>query len=316
MIQLKNKTSFCNTLLEGIKEECYYKGGGKGGGGGGEEAILKQARRAEAFAKEGRKMGLGFLGESEKKVVTPLYQLQDPALRGARQATEYAADFEPRVAEDVERAQQAYLEPSQRMIQEQIGNLAGQLGAGGLRTSRGQRLLGRAGEEMGAREAQRRLQLEQSVRGQKLGEQAQLQGLAMSPLQYLTQTEMGLGGRKAGIATGTGQQLAGMAQQTGSQLAQAQQAAASQRGQKKGGAGQLAGTLAGAGAAAFSDERLKENIVPVGKLDNGLTVYSFNFKGSNVTQIGLIAQEVQKVNPSAVQDGGEFLKVDYKEATK
>lgn len=64
--------------------------------------------------------------------------------------------------------------------------------------------------------------------------------------------------------------------------------------------------------AAFSDARLKENIKPVGKLDNGLTVYLFNFKGSNVPQIGLIAQEVIKQKPEAVvEDTDGYLSVRY-----
>lgn len=68
---------------------------------------------------------------------------------------------------------------------------------------------------------------------------------------------------------------------------------------------------------AASDERLKENIKAVGKLDNGLTVYSFNFKGSPTTQIGLIAQEVQDTHPEAVAVGADgFLKVNYALAVK
>ena len=64
--------------------------------------------------------------------------------------------------------------------------------------------------------------------------------------------------------------------------------------------------------AAFSDARLKENIKPVGRLDNGLTVYLFNFKGSNVPQIGLIAQEVIKQKPEAVvEDTDGYLSVRY-----
>ena len=64
--------------------------------------------------------------------------------------------------------------------------------------------------------------------------------------------------------------------------------------------------------AAFSDARLKENIKPVGKLDNGLTVYLFNFKGSNVPQIGLVAQEVIKQKPEAVvEDTDGYLSVRY-----
>ena len=69
---------------------------------------------------------------------------------------------------------------------------------------------------------------------------------------------------------------------------------------------------AGAVAATASDIRLKENITAVGKLDNGLTVYLFNFKGSNVPQIGLIAQEVIKQKPEAiVEDSDGYLSVRY-----
>ena len=67
-----------------------------------------------------------------------------------------------------------------------------------------------------------------------------------------------------------------------------------------------------ANAFMASDARLKENLKPVGKLNNGLTVYCFNFKGSNTSQIGLIAQEVKEVVPQAVYEGEDgFLKVNY-----
>ncbi len=73
----------------------------------------------------------------------------------------------------------------------------------------------------------------------------------------------------------------------------------------------------GAGGMAMSDKRLKENIRPVGKLDNGLTVYAFNYKGNDTTQIGLIAQEVKKVIPEAVIEGDDgFLRLDYDLATR
>lgn len=64
---------------------------------------------------------------------------------------------------------------------------------------------------------------------------------------------------------------------------------------------------------AASDRRLKENIEPIGKLFDGQKVYRYNFKGDNKTQIGLMAQEVEKRHPDAVglvprrgyQQGGE-----------
>jgi hypothetical protein len=56
----------------------------------------------------------------------------------------------------------------------------------------------------------------------------------------------------------------------------------------------------GGGGGMFSDERLKDDIKPVGKLDDGQTVYSYRYKGDPRTQIGLLAQEVEKVHPEAV----------------
>jgi len=65
--------------------------------------------------------------------------------------------------------------------------------------------------------------------------------------------------------------------------------------------------LAGAGMM-MSDIRTKENIVPIGVLDNGLTLYSFEykdeFKGHPLAgeglQVGVMAQEVEQVYPYAV----------------
>ncbi len=74
----------------------------------------------------------------------------------------------------------------------------------------------------------------------------------------------------------------------------------------------LSNLISSAGLAMFSDVRLKENIRPVGKLDNGLTVYCFNFAGSKVSQLGLLAQEVAEVKPEAVfRDDNGYLMVCY-----
>ena len=78
--------------------------------------------------------------------------------------------------------------------------------------------------------------------------------------------------------------------------------------------------LAGGLAGMFSDERLKENLVKVGKLDNGLNVYIGNYKpetGLDTTpQLFLIAQEVQEINPDAVEEHCGYLAVDYKKAVQ
>jgi hypothetical protein len=73
----------------------------------------------------------------------------------------------------------------------------------------------------------------------------------------------------------------------------------------------LGGQL-GAAYMMSSDRRLKENISKVGQLDNGLNVYSYRYKSGGPMHIGVMAQEVMEVNPSAVHimpDG--FLAVNY-----
>jgi Chaperone of endosialidase len=82
--------------------------------------------------------------------------------------------------------------------------------------------------------------------------------------------------------------------------------------------GNFMGGLMNLGGLAIlkSDERLKENIKKVGSLDNGLNLYSYNYKdGYNLPegkQVGVLAQEVEKVIPEAVveMDDG-FKSVNY-----
>lgn len=62
---------------------------------------------------------------------------------------------------------------------------------------------------------------------------------------------------------------------------------------------------------ALSDERLKEDIEPVGKLFDGTDLYSYRFKGSPRTEIGVMAQEEAERDPSNVYDLGGVLAVDY-----
>jgi hypothetical protein len=64
----------------------------------------------------------------------------------------------------------------------------------------------------------------------------------------------------------------------------------------------------------FSDIRVKKNISKVGKLDNGLDVYSYQYIWGGPQQIGVMAQDVEKVNPSAVSDVGGVKMVNYSEA--
>lgn len=60
-----------------------------------------------------------------------------------------------------------------------------------------------------------------------------------------------------------------------------------------------------------SDRRAKTGIRKVGKLDNGLPVYSYRYKTGGPRHIGVMAQEAQKVKPEAVANIGGLLAVDY-----
>jgi hypothetical protein len=59
--------------------------------------------------------------------------------------------------------------------------------------------------------------------------------------------------------------------------------------------------------------RLKTDIVPLVQLDNGLELHRFRYKGNDHTAyVGVMAQEVQKIEPRAVwSDGKGYLMVDY-----
>ena len=67
----------------------------------------------------------------------------------------------------------------------------------------------------------------------------------------------------------------------------------------------------------FSDERLKENIEEVGRTHDGQPIYKYNYKhGDKRTQIGLLAQDVEKHHPEAVGLAGGYKTVDYDKATQ
>ena len=79
----------------------------------------------------------------------------------------------------------------------------------------------------------------------------------------------------------------------------------------------MLGGLMGLGGSAlslfrFSDERLKEDIEPVGTL-KGHKLYEYTMKDSGEKQIGVMAQEVRKKRPDAVKKDPEsgYLKVNY-----
>jgi Chaperone of endosialidase len=95
-------------------------------------------------------------------------------------------------------------------------------------------------------------------------------------------------------------------------------------GMKTAGGGSIGGNaISGLGSAGssligsvFSDERLKEDVARVGKLDDGQPVFKYRYIGSPVWQIGVMAQDVEKVIPEAVQEVGGYKTVNLDSATR
>lgn len=155
------------------------------------------------------------------------------------------------------------------------------------------------------------------------------QGLADSTYnQYVSQLQPYLGasnaaaGGIAGVNTGLGNATAGQYNQLG-QLGYATQTGI---GNANANADLSAYTASGnfwnmaqqgakTAAAVFSDERLKEDIEPVGQLYDGRQVYKYRYIGSPAFQIGLMAQDEEKIAPDNVVEIGGYKAVNYDKAT-
>jgi len=82
------------------------------------------------------------------------------------------------------------------------------------------------------------------------------------------------------------------------------------------GAGEGIAELAAMLPAMFSDRRLKDDIEKIGKTFDGQDIVRYRYKGEPATQIGLIAQDVEKHHPGAVGLAGGYRTVDYRKATE
>lgn len=154
---------------------------------------------------------------------------------------------------------------------------------------------GLANQGQGVDTSQAALQARDSSPQQVLSILSQQAGYPLSFLNNLTSLLgpiAGLGGQATGQQSGT------------STMSGAQQF------------GMIGTGLGNMGKFLWSDERLKENIAPVGKLYDGQTIYGFNYKADITPRVGLLAQEVEKTKPEAVRKFGEFKAVDYEKATE
>ena len=240
--------------------------------------------------------------------------------------------------------------------QQGVGLGAAQANRAALQAGAGQLAnIGQQGYQQGMGLGQAQQGLGQQIFGQgaaasqgqaAIGNQDFTQGLgAANANQALGQGQFAMGNTAAGTyaGLGTGQQGAQLAQgqaqigagTIGQQTQQAQdQAVYNQFLQQQGypfqvaqflaniamGTGALSGSTTSGYSAApqpfFSDERLKEDIRTIGHTKDGLRIVSYKYKGSPHTQIGMLAQDVEKKRPEAVGLAGGFKTVDYDAATR
>jgi hypothetical protein len=70
------------------------------------------------------------------------------------------------------------------------------------------------------------------------------------------------------------------------------------------------------GLLNWSDARLKEDIAMVGALFDGTPIYRYRYKGAPAYHIGLMAQDIERINPDAVAEIGAYKAVNYHMATE
>lgn len=190
---------------------------------------------------------------------------------------------------------------TQRGMMDNLYNAGGQ--TAGLLSGMDQTALGNRAQGVGA--AAEALGAQNSGANSILQAEAMRRGLPLGNLQQLSSLLLpiaGAGSQTSGTATSTGTQTMSPIQQ-----AMGITSVASNFGKGVTGVGQGMQYLGG----IFSDRRLKEDIKPVGKLDNGLTVYSYRYKAGGPVHIGVMADEVERVNPEAVGSIGGYKTVRY-----
>ena len=165
----------------------------------------------------------------------------------------------------------------------QAGSTLGQLGTGAQTAG-----LQGAQAQLGAGAQQQAVQQAQDVANQQQFQAAQ--AYPFQTTQYLGNLLLGIGGQSGGtsLTNAPGPNV-------GSQI--------------------LGGLTTLASIPWGSDERLKENMEPIGETYDGQKIYKFNYKNDGHTMLGLSAQEVEKHHPDAVHKDGEGMRmVDYEKA--
>jgi hypothetical protein len=145
-----------------------------------------------------------------------------------------------------------------------------------------------------------------AARGQLFGERTSEQARQYQQLFNVLGTGQASAAQQAANIGGTASNISNLLGQAGNAQAAAGIGAAQAYGQ---GAQNVANTAML--AYALSDRRAKEDITQIGTLDNGLPVYTFKYKGGDTMHMGVMAQDVEKVNPDAVLEIGGIKHVNY-----
>jgi hypothetical protein len=304
------------------------------GGAGGQEGLFGLSRRASEEASR----QLGASREQELGQMTGQTSLARGLMQGLSPEQTQSVQQAQEASQRAYAASQGVTPEQQRMYQQtarEARQASGRLGGNAAIASE---IMGREQSMMARRQ-------EAAQAGQRAFEMAQgfytqpgLQLLGNQPLSYQTGQQMlGMGMGQIGrgtpglISPDTGLNL-GAAERANilqAQIANAQAEASGSAGlmgglgsafgglaQGIGAAGGVKGFLglakgAAAGAAMLSDRRLKTDIKKVGKTNAGLPIYTYKYKGSDTTQMGVMAQDVEKKTPNAIKEIGGFKAVNY-----
>jgi hypothetical protein len=265
----------------------------------------------------------GGLGGAVGLAIDPLTgAINDITGRSAEEAARRAAGLQ----EDAGQRAITVAEEAQRRLEESLAPFAGALGTDLLPQAQG--LFGpTAGASIAQDpalqalldESQRRIQASQAAQGRPAGEtDVLLQDAFLRTGSDLLSRQrsdllsaLGVGQASAAQTGVSGINTAGRTGDLLTQIANAQ--AAGQVGAAQAGA---AGTqnvvnLLGQGLGLlFSDRRLKRNITRVGKYKE-YDAYKYQYKSSDQWYYGVMAQDVQAINPGAVLEKDGYLMVDY-----
>jgi hypothetical protein len=141
--------------------------------------------------------------------------------------------------------------------------------------------------------------------------------LNQTPQSYTAgQQMMGLGleaigsGRPQMIDIGTPFNLGAAERQNQFQAAQSKYASdVATRNANTQAAASTAAAIAMYAGMAASDKRVKKDIEKIGKTDGGLPIYTFKYKGEDKTQMGVMAQDVEKKQPKAAATAPSGIKM-------